>query len=189
MVLPCVTCDSHWKAIADVCRSRCCVIKLRTRCNTHLLSSPRQNLNRLSIQIPLTSNLVTNASHWHYLQEYRWGVTDRSRNDSKTAAPLKPTLASMGDRSQSWEPGAHRTACRQLQSDSVLSRCFSCSQPLPDASAGFFPSRHLVYSQVFFLSSLLQSEGTLSLYCLFWQGGAWCIWSVSGTSLKLFWVA
>ena len=64
-------------------------------------------------------------------------VTYGSRNDSTTATLPKSTPA-WGDSSQSWEPGAHSTTCRQLNRlESVLSRYPKWKKSLPGSAAAF----------------------------------------------------
>lgn len=47
-----------------------------------------------------------------YLQEYGWGVTYSSRNESDSC--IAKTLPIEGDGSQNWKLGGHCTACRSL---------------------------------------------------------------------------
>lgn len=89
----------------------------------------------------------------------------------------------MTDSSQSWEHGAHYTACRQLNRlESALSKRFRCSKTLPGCRVAF----HLLQTTVlvsesslhfFFLLgqstlklSFLCLSGTLSFCGLLWQG-------------------
>lgn len=79
------------------------------------------------------------------------------------------THSSMGDSSQSWEPGAHCTACRQLsRSKSVLSGFFGWSKPLPGSLFLFLPGSWCGL-RVFFADKF---TFTSAFYCLLWQGGA-----------------
>ena len=94
---------------------------------------------------------LTGISVRGYLQEQKW------LKDSC----ITKAHPSMGDSSQSWEPGAHCTACRQLNRlESVLSRCLSWSKLLPDSwyEGGSFES--LLCS-----SASFHLRGTLSFYC------------------------
>ena len=109
------------------CNTYCGVTKhFLGRCSRHILTqagSPPKN----KVQIPPKSNLVNHEFYCGYLQECGWGVTYRSRNDSKTAIILpKPGPTHVLN---SWEPGAHCTACRhgRLQCPFQLSYLVSAS--------------------------------------------------------------
>ena len=125
---------------------------LRRHC-THVYSPqigrPWQN----KASMPPKSNLVNHEFYWGHLRECGWRVTYRNRNDSKTAASPQH-----GDSSKRWEPGAHCTACMQLNRlESVLSRCFSLSKPLPGSLAGLNLFHTLVCLRVLFAAWLVSS--------------------------------
>lgn len=111
---------------------------------------------------PPKSTWGTSELYWGYLQEQRC-LKD---SYSTKAHP------SMGDNSQSWEPGAHCTACRQTKrwASILVTRCLSWCKPFPGSLA---VSDH--YGQVVWSQSLLclgLPENLFSFYCLFCQGGA-----------------
>ena len=65
------------------------------------------------------SRLLTEIQMWGYLQERKW-LKDRSITK---ALPQPPWLTAH----KNWEPGAHCTACRQLnRSEGVSSACLHC---------------------------------------------------------------
>ena len=84
---------------------------------------------------------------------------DRSRNDSKTAAGSRPTPAWVTAH-ESWDPGAHCTACRQLsRAESVPSTWLRWSNPLLSSSHG---------------SSLFQVSG-LRIFLTAWCLRSFCV--------------
>lgn len=128
-----------------------------------------------------------------YLQDYGWGVTYRSRKDSRQlhqpmATPAQGTTHNAGSLKPTAQP------CRQLNRlESELSRCLHCSKPLASSWLVSASSRQLLWSESFLQLDFLPYEGwrqgggewegkSLSFYCLPWQKGAWWISSVSGTS-------
>jgi hypothetical protein len=69
---------------------------LRRR-STHIYSPSIGNPQQTEVGMPPNSNLVNQEFYWGYLQEYRWGVTYRSRNGLKAAVSPKPVPAWLTD--------------------------------------------------------------------------------------------
>ena len=101
---------------------------------------------------------LTGISVRGYLQEQKW------LKDSC----ITKAHPSMGDSSQSWEPGAHCTACRQPH---------RLGSVFPGASVGLNLSWQL---------SFLLPERDSQLLLLSLTGRCLMIWSVSGTSCKYY---
>lgn len=124
------------------------------------------------VWITWKTNLVNQRFNWGYLQECGWGVTYRSRDDSKTVVLPKPTPAQ--------EHLKHTANLKAPQQERGLPKWLSHSKPCQLGWFLFLPGS---WSD---LKSHLYSMACLRFFCifygLFWKGGAWWIWSVSGTS-------
>ena len=100
------------------------------------------------VRRPLDSNAANLVLYWGYIQDYRCGVTYRSRNDSKTAVSPKSTPSWLTAQ-KSWEPRAHCTLCALHSSiwlEHVFSSQFGWSEPLQAAQlvSAFFQTAWLI---------------------------------------------
>ena len=137
-----------------------------------MCSSHVGNPKHTRVQVSLKSNLVEPVSFIVMTYRNMGEGSLRSRHDSKTAASPKPS-PSMSDSSQSWEPGAHCTACRPLNRlESRLARssvglsffqgssagvCFLQTAGLVSESWKPFSSESLCAAQLLFMGEGLSS--------------------------------
>ena len=131
---------------------------------------------------------MNHAFYWDYLQVYEWGVTHRSRNDTKPAASPKSTPAWVTAHKDG-KPGAYSTAYRQLtRKESILSRC-SVGLNLSQGALLFSASsEHLVWPQSLLCSSASLWEGLLALYVYLAGRSLVNLISFRDFLLKLIWL-
>jgi hypothetical protein len=138
--------------------------------STHISASDREPTTDQGTCTTQAQLGETNELDWGYLQESRWGVTYRSRNDSKTAASPRSIPAWVTDSSHLHSlQVAQQAEELSFPGDSVGLNLWQAALLVPVSS------RELVWSQSSSqLSSLFCLRGTLCFYDLLsqWGGGS-----------------
>ena len=144
-----------------------CEKHLLGRCKTHIYSPQCVANERPKYRYHQSPTQCTKEFYWGYLQDYGWGVTYRSRNDSMTSVspkliPACVTVHIAGNLEHTAQPAGHSTGWRVFF-------LFFVQITLPDSWSGL-----RVFFSVLpksFCSSVHLKVILTNLSSLFWQRG------------------